>query len=299
MSLGHLRRRVGGLLCAASLTAAAATGTLTLSAGVAHAADDEGTGVSVTIPEGAPTDDPTDEPTDGPADEPTGPGTGPTSGGGDGRGGSGGSGGSGGASGDAPGTSGPGGSGGPGTGGGGTGGGNGTGAATGSDGGAADATPSGTQKCVPERPPVPAEPATEGDIAALDKDVYLPGHKVTAMADGFGKGEKVQLVLFAEPQVVSTLEADRKGTVEAVFTVSGKTTAGPHTLQLTGWCGDVALAELLVGSAGGDAAATGVPAWAWWAGGGLGVVGVGAGGWYVFRLMRAPGLSAAGAEVAA
>jgi hypothetical protein len=155
---------------------------------------------------------------------------------------------------------------------------------------------------VPEKPPVPTEPATEGDIAGLDKDVYLPGQKVTATGDGFGKGEKVQLVLFAEPQVVSTLEADRNGKVEAVFTVSGKTTAGPHTLQLTGWCGDVALAELLVGATGDDAAAAGVPAWAWWAGGGLGVVGVGAGGWYVFRLMRAPGAGlpvAGGAEVAA
>ncbi|MFJ3407149.1 hypothetical protein [Promicromonospora sp. NPDC090134] len=241
-------------------------------AGVGHADESEDTGISVTIPRTDPSDKPTDESTGEPTDDPT---PGPS------------------APGDGPGDGDPGDGGG--AGGGAGGGGDGDGGGTGDGGGSADPTdppdpaPSDDPACEPAEPAVPQEPAADGEPAGLDKDVYLAGQQVTVTADGFGKDEKIQLVLFAAPQIVETIRADGAGVVEAVLTVPSGTTSGPHALQLTGWCGDVALAELLVGSAGDASGAGGIPAWAWWAGGGVGLVGLGVGGCYVVRLMRAPG----------
>ncbi|WP_129783832.1 hypothetical protein [Promicromonospora panici] len=255
-------------------------------AGVAHADEAEDTGISVTIPDVDPTDEPTDEPTPDPTDDPApnppgnGPGDGPSGNGDDPAGG---------------------GSGG-GTGGGGTGGTDdpGTGGGTGNDtpGGGTDpeddapgdsADVPDPEECAPLEPAVPQEPADDGDAAKLDETVRPAGEEVVVRATDFGEREKVQLVLFAEPQVVETVRADGEGVVEAPVTIPEKTPSGPHALQLTGWCGQVAVAEILVASPGDGAAGAGIPAWAWWTGGGVGLAGVGVGGWYVFRLMRAPG----------
>jgi hypothetical protein len=256
-------------------------------AAAGHADEAEDTGISVTIPDVDPTDDPTDEPTDDPTDDPTpkppgnGPGDGP-SGNGDDPAGGGGSGGGGdggtgdGDTGDGPGDDNPG-------------------------GGPADPTddgpdapggsggPKDPEECAPIEPPVPQEPAADGDAAKLDEHVRTVGEEVVVRASEFGEREKVQVVLFTDPQVVTTVRADSKGVVEAPVTIPEKTPSGPRVLQLTGWCGQVALAEILVASPGDGAAGGGIPAWAWWTGGGVGLAGVGVAGWYVFRLMRAPG----------
>lgn len=255
-------------------------------AAAAHADEVEDTGISVTIPDVDPTDDPTDEPSGDPTDDPApnppgdGPGDGP-SGTGDGpAGGGSGAGTDGGGTGDTD---------DPGTGGG-----------TGDDnpgGDPADDAPDAPgdsgdgdpDECAPLEPPVPQEPADDGDAATLDETVRPAGEEVVVRATEFGAREKVQLVLFAEPQVVRTVRADGEGVVEASVTIPERTPSGPHTLQLTGWCGQVAVAEILVASPGGAGAGAGIPPWAWWVGGGVGLAGLGVGGWYVFRLMRAPG----------
>lgn len=274
-------------------------------AGAAHADEAEDTGISVTIPDVEPTDDPTGEPTPNqPGDDEPGddePGDDP--GRGDGGAGGGGSDGTGGGG---TGGTGTGGTGGDGVGGGGTGGGTpggGTDPAD-DDPDAPDASgdDGGPEECAPLEPPVPQEPAEDGDTAKLDESVRPAGEKVTVRATEFGAREKVQLVLFAEPQVVKTVRADSKGVVEAPVTIPEKTPSGPHALQLTGWCGQVAVAEILVASPGGAGVGAGIPPWAWWAGGGVGLAGLGVGGWYVFRLMRAPGAGlpvASGTGVAA
>lgn len=247
-----------------------------------HADEAEDTGISVTIPDVDPTDEPTDDPTDDPAPNPpgNGPGDGP-SGNGDDPADGGGAGGTGGGT--------------TGTGDGGTGGGAGDNTP---GGGTTDPADDGTEapgsdpqpeECAPLEPPVPQEPADDGDAAKLDETVRPAGEQVVVRASEFGDREKVQLVLFAEPQVVRTVRADSKGVVEVPVTIPEKTPSGPHALQLTGWCGQVAVAEILVASPGSGAGGAGIPAWAWWTGGGVGLAGVGVGGWYVFRLMRAPG----------
>jgi hypothetical protein len=267
----------------------------------AHADEAEDTGISVTIPDVDPTDDPTGEPTDDPTDDPApnppgnGPGDGPPGDGDDPAGGG-------------PGDTGGGGAGGTGDGG--------TGGGTGGD------TPDGgtdpeddapdvpadsgdgvdPDECAPLEPPVPQEPADDGDAAKLDETVRPAGEEVVVRASDFGEREKVQLVLFAEPQVVKTVRADSKGVVEAPVKIPEKTPSGSHAVQLTGWCGQVAVAEILVASPGGTGAGAGIPPWAWWTGGGVGLAGLVVGGWYVFRLMRAPGAGlpvASDAEVTA
>lgn len=256
--------------------------------GAAHADEAEDTGISVTIPDVDPTDDPTDDPTPNPTEKtPNPPGDGPgggPSGNGDDPDGGGSGGGTGGGTGD-PDDPGTGDSPGDDTPGGGTGDPRDDGPDTPGDSGD-DADP---KECAPIEPPLPQEPADDGDAAKLDEDVRTAGEKIVVRADGFGEREKVQVVLFAEPQVVKTVRADGKGVVQAPVTIPEKTPSGPRALQLTGWCGQVAVAEILVASPGDEAAGAGIPAWAWWTGGGVGLAGVGAGGWYVLRLMRTPG----------
>ncbi|MBE1877653.1 hypothetical protein [Myceligenerans pegani] len=277
MRVRHLRL-AGVLLAGAALALGPA--------GAGHAADAEDgetdTGISVTIPSTAPTDDPTGDPTGGPTGDPTrGPGAGPDPsdgpGGGNGAGGGTGTGG-------APGGGDPGGPGSPGD----TPGG-GSGDPTGGPDAPGDGGTTDPEECEPAEPAVPQEPATDGDDATLDDDVHLAGDEVVATGNGFGDRERVQAVLFTEPQVVRTVRADAKGVVDAALEIPDETPPGPRALQLTGWCGQIALAEVLVGSPGGEATGLSIPAWAWWTGGGVGLAGLGAGGWYVLRLMRAPG----------
>ncbi|MFI8524144.1 hypothetical protein ACIGB8_06845 [Promicromonospora sukumoe] len=241
-------------------------------AGAGYADEGEDTGISVTIPDvdptGEPTEDPTGDPTDDP-DDPTGDPTRPGAGGGNGAGG-----GVGGGVGDGGGAGGAGG-----------------GGAGGGGGDPVDddpETPDPSGKCVPAEPVVPTEPAADGDPATLDDDVRLPGDGVVVRAKGFEDGERVQVVLFTAPQRVESARADGRGVVEAAVTLPDEVAAGPRAVQLTGWCGQVAVAQVLV-AAPGSQVGGGIPAWAWWTGGGLGAAGAGVGGWYVVRLMRAPG----------
>lgn len=269
-------------------------------AGAGHADESEDTGISVTIPDVGPTGEPTDDPTDDPTGRPTTkPGDTPADGPGDGPGGAGGGGSDGGSD--------------AGSGGGGSGGDGGTGGSGGTDGpgdtggtggsGPADDAPGSTatpapDECVPSKPAVPTEPAADGGTATLDEDVRVAGEEFLVRGKGFEARERVQVVLFTEPQVVSTARADGRGVVEAPVTVPEKVPSGPRAVQLTGWCGQVALAQVLVASPG-EAAAAGIPPWAWWTGGGVGLAGLGVGGWYVFRMMRAPGAGLPVAEAGA
>lgn len=162
----------------------------------------------------------------------------------------------------------------------------------GTAGGPDEATPA----CSPAEPEVPSSVATSGGDASVDKPVYEVGDTVIATAGGFGSGEQVQLVLFSEPSLIGTFTADEAGAVKAEFPVADGTLPGPHTLQFDGWCGNVALADMLVGSvAGSTAGQQGVPQWAWWAGGAAGALLLAFGGRRVLRLMREPASVGAGA----
>lgn len=120
--------------------------------------------------------------------------------------------------------------------------------------------------CTPAEPAVPTRPATSGEAAAVDKEVYIEGDTVVATATGFGPSEKVQVVLFNDPSVVHAVTADASGAVRAEIVVDDELRPGTHALQLTGWCERVALADVLIGTAGSLAAAgmQAVPVWLWW-----------------------------------
>ncbi|MDR2453129.1 MAG: hypothetical protein LBD51_00925 [Bifidobacteriaceae bacterium] len=116
--------------------------------------------------------------------------------------------------------------------------------------------------CAESEPPIPLTPAEGAWAAAVDKDIYLPGHKVTATASRFGPGEHVQLVLFSDPHLIGNFTASEDGEVQAVFAVADDAAPGTHTIQFTGWCGQVtSRADVLVGSPG---AAPAESAWPWW-----------------------------------
>ncbi|WP_411701258.1 hypothetical protein [Conyzicola sp.] len=146
----------------------------------------------------------------------------------------------------------------------------------------------GTAECTPTEPPVPTAPASSGSNASVDKEFYQPGQKVTATATGYAAGEQVQLVLFSEPNLIGTFSADAQGQVEAVFPVDEKTTPGTHTVQFTGWCKKVALADVLVGT--GPLVATGfdIPIGLWIVGGVIAAAVLAMLGWRLLALMRAP-----------
>lgn len=165
---------------------------------------------------------------------------------------------------------------------------------SGGGGGAGTAAPGGSPApapCVPKEPAVPTAPATGGGAASVDKDVYVIGETVTAVAGGFGAGEQVQLVLFSEPTLVGTFAADGTGSVTAQFAIADKTLAGSHTVQFTGWCGSTSTADVLVGSTNNASSSgpQGVPLWAWWVGGGLGLLLLLIGAWWAIRTMRVTG----------
>ncbi|MDR2348985.1 MAG: hypothetical protein LBD90_10350, partial [Bifidobacteriaceae bacterium] len=118
--------------------------------------------------------------------------------------------------------------------------------------------------CAESEPPVPLAPSDDAWAAAVDKDIYLPGHKVTATASRFGPGEHVQLVLFSDPHLIGNFTASQDGEVQAVFAVADDAAPGTHTIQFTGWCGQVtARADVLVGTPAAAPAETGWPWWLW------------------------------------
>jgi hypothetical protein len=101
--------------------------------------------------------------------------------------------------------------------------------------------------------------------AAVDKDLYLPGNKVTATAGGFEAKERVQLALFSEPRLIGNFTASAAGEVEVVFAVADDAAPGTHAIQFTGWCGVVtARADVLVGVPAEPVDDGGLPAWLWW-----------------------------------
>jgi hypothetical protein len=140
-----------------------------------------------------------------------------------------------------------------------------TGGAGGTSGGGA--TPSASpaaQPCVQTEPAIPSTPNQDAAAAAVDKDIYLPGSKVTASVAGFEAGEREQLVLFSEPHLIGNFTADHEGQVEAVFAVADDAPPGTHTVQFTGWCGVVkARADVLVGVPA-DEPQEAAPTWLWW-----------------------------------
>jgi hypothetical protein len=139
--------------------------------------------------------------------------------------------------------------------------GSGGGGTTGTEG--ADGGDDGGQ-CVQQEPALPLEPDPQAHAAATDKDLYLPGNKVTAQVGGFEAGERVQLVLFSEVTLIGNFTADSAGQVEAVFAVADDAAPGTHVVQFTGWCGVVtARADVLVGSPT-QAPPSGWPTWVWW-----------------------------------
>jgi hypothetical protein len=132
-------------------------------------------------------------------------------------------------------------------------------------GGDGDGDGDGDGACVQVEPALPLEPADDAWAAAVDKDLYLPSHKVTATASGFEVGERVQLALFSDPRLIGNFTADAEGRVEAVFAVADDAAPGTHSIQFTGWCGAVvARADVLVGVPADPPPDDGWPAWLWW-----------------------------------
>ncbi|PWC04314.1 hypothetical protein DCE94_09190 [Agromyces badenianii] len=151
-------------------------------------------------------------------------------------------------------------------------------------------TAANTASCTPTEPAVPKQAATTGEKATTDKSLYVPGQQVTATATGYGAGEQVQLVLFSDPVLIGTFTADAGGQVQAVFPVAEKTTAGTHTVQFTGWCKKVAIADILVGTTTGAASSTdmNIPPWARWTLGAVVLAGLLFLGWRLILVMREP-----------
>ncbi|MET0954938.1 MAG: hypothetical protein ABWY68_03240, partial [Cryobacterium sp.] len=99
---------------------------------------------------------------------------------------------------------------------------------------------------------------------------------------------------FSEPTVIGTFSADATGQVEAVFPIDKKTTPGNHTVQFTGWCKKIAVADVLVGSGPLVAAGFDIPVGVWIAGGVGGAAVLGVAGWQLLGMMRAPVLGKLG-----
>ena len=73
-----------------------------------------------------------------------------------------------------------------------------------------------------------------------------------------------------------------------MFPIDDKTTPGTHTVQFTGWCKKVALADVLVGTGPLVAAGFEIPIGLWFAGGVIAAAVLAMVGWRLLGLMRAP-----------
>lgn len=301
-----LNRRLGAALAIACLVPA----TWTVTAGLAAASTGEEPGLEISIPSAQPTSSP--NPTDEPTPEPTGtptqspvpepsddpddaPGSNPSddadgtpdSEDRDAGAGNAGNSGGGAVDGGSPGLTSGGGTGAAGGGGAGTTGGDadGGGASNAGEADEADAA-SADEVCEPAEPAMPTEPAPGGEPAIVDRDVYLVGEQVTATAEDYDPGEKVQLVLFSEPTLVGEFTADQDGQVQAVFPVSEDLAPGTHIAQFTGWCQSVAQAEVVIGAELASAETGALPGWVPWVGGAAGLLVLAAGSWWLFLKLR-------------
>ncbi|MDQ0648232.1 hypothetical protein QFZ53_002428 [Microbacterium natoriense] len=153
--------------------------------------------------------------------------------------------------------------------------------------------PAGAQSiatCTPKEPAVPTRPASSGEAAELDRTVYLDGDTIVATASGFGAGEQVQVVLFDDPAIVGSLAADDSGTVRAEVALPKDPLPGTRTLQFTGWCERIALADVLIGRGGSlaDTGLQGAPVWLWWVLGAVILIALLVAGLRLVRVLRAP-----------
>lgn len=84
----------------------------------------------------------------------------------------------------------------------------------------------------PATPNAPTEGAAE---LTLDQERIAPNGLMTATAAGFAPGEKVKLVLYSEPVVVGTFQADASGNLRAQFRIPEELPPGRHVVEATGW----------------------------------------------------------------
>lgn len=102
-------------------------------------------------------------------------------------------------------------------------------------------------------PKAPDAPATEAEKLTFDPKTGTPGGRVTPAAEGFVKGEKVEVFIFAERVSIGTLTARDGGTFSGSFVLPADTSIGIHTIELLGWttC-TAAVGDLAVESNPGD-----------------------------------------------
>lgn len=136
--------------------------------------------------------------------------------------------------------------------------------------------------CVPKEPVLPDVPDSEAREASVDKDTYLQGETITITADKFQPNEQVQLAMFYQPTLIGNFKSDKTGVVHAQVAVTKEMQTGTHTLQLSGWCGGTAVADVLIGTPGERVSQQGLaiikPGW-WWVLGAGGAAALGIFGW--------------------
>ncbi len=81
---------------------------------------------------------------------------------------------------------------------------------------------------------VPAEPPTLDGELEVDQQEVRPGDEVRASGPGFVGGEEVHLVLYSDPELLATVDADDEGGVRATVTIPAETDPGEHLLVAFG-----------------------------------------------------------------
>ncbi|HEY4270080.1 MAG TPA: hypothetical protein VGM94_17995 [Galbitalea sp.] len=110
-----------------------------------------------------------------------------------------------------------------------------------------DVSPTALQKSVSEWITLGAVP---NEPASVSTSSVTAGGTVTVAGSGFTRGEQVSVVLHSTPVNLTTVTADVSGAVSATVTIPNATTAGAHTLILTGLrSGVVATAGITVTAA--------------------------------------------------
>ncbi len=115
----------------------------------------------------------------------------------------------------------------------------------------AQTDPDGT----PIAPKTPSEPSADATRATFDPDRSTPGGRVTATADGFDAGERVEAIIYAEGESLGSFVAEPDGTITAHLRLPADTAIGDHSISLLGWVScATAAGDILVESKAGSGA---------------------------------------------
>ena len=75
---------------------------------------------------------------------------------------------------------------------------------------------------------------TQTQATVLGSSTVPPGGAVTVTAAGFAPNTTANMTLFSDPVSLGTTQADATGTVRATVRIPANTTAGQHTIVITG-----------------------------------------------------------------